>query len=89
MSDTYLEDASFLRFNTLTIGYTIPRKITQWAHISKLRIYATASNLFCLTKYSGYDPEVNCRRNNPLTPGIDYSAYPKSISIIGGINLSF
>ena len=89
MSDTYLEDASFLRFNTLTVGYTIPRKITQWAHISKLRIYATASNLFCLTKYSGYDPEVNCRRNNPLTPGIDYSAYPKSISIIGGINLSF
>ena len=89
MSDMYFEDASFLRFNTLTIGYTIPRKITQWAHISKLRVYATASNLFCLTGYSGYDPEVNCRRHNPLTPGIDYSAYPKSISIIGGLNISF
>lgn len=89
MSDYYLEDASFLRFNTLTIGYTIPRRITQWAHISKLRIYATASNLFCLTNYTGYDPEVNCRRSNPLTPGIDYSAYPKSMSLVGGLNISF
>ena len=89
MSDYYIEDASFLRFNTLTIGYTVPRKLTQWVHISKLRIYATATNLFCLTKYTGYDPEVNCRRNNPLTPGIDYSAYPKSMSIVGGLNLNF
>ena len=89
MCDYYLEDASFLRFNTLTIGYTIPRKLTQWIHVSKLRLYATASNLFCLTKYTGYDPEVNCRRHNPLTPGIDYSAYPKSMSIIGGLNLTF
>ena len=85
----YVEDASFLRFNTLTIGYTIPRHITQWAHISKLRVYVTASNLFCLTKYSGYDPEVSCRRSNPLTPGIDYSAYPKSRSLVAGLNLNF
>ena len=89
LSDEYIEDASFLRFNTLTVGYTFPRTLTQWVHISKLRIYATATNLFCLTKYSGFDPEVNCRRNNPLTPGIDYSAYPKSMSIVGGINVSF
>ena len=89
VSDDYIEDASFLRFNSLTLGYTVPRKYTQWVHISKLRIYATASNLFCLTPYSGYDPEVNCRRNSPLTPGIDYSAYPKSLSVIGGLNLSF
>ena len=89
MTDYYLEDASFLRFNTITIGYTIPRRLTQWIHVSKLRVYATASNLFCLTKYTGYDPEVNCRRSNPLTPGVDYSAYPKSVSIIGGLNISF
>ncbi len=88
-SDYYLEDASFLRFNSLTVGYTVPRRLTQWVHISKLRIYATASNIFCLTNYSGFDPEVNCRRNNPLTPGIDYSAYPKSRSIVAGLNVSF
>ncbi|MBO4476396.1 MAG: TonB-dependent receptor [Bacteroidales bacterium] len=89
LTDEFVEDASFLRFNTLTLGYTIPRKFTQKIHISNLRIYATANNLYCLTRYSGYDPEVNCRRNNPLTPGIDYSAYPKSMGIVGGVNLSF
>ena len=89
LSDYYIEDGSFLRFSSLTIGYTIPQSVTQFAHISRLRVYATASNLFCLTRYTGYDPEVDCRRSTPLTPGIDYSAYPKSIGIIGGINLSF
>ena len=89
LSDYYVEDASFLRFNSLTVGYTIPQSITQQIHLTKLRVYATASNLFCLTKYTGYDPEVDCRRTTPLTPGIDYSAYPKSLSIIGGVNLSF
>ena len=89
LSDYYVEDASFLRFSSLTIGYTIPQSITQWAHISKLRIYASASNHFCWTPYTGYDPEVDCRRSTPMTPGIDFSAYPKSIGIIGGINLSF
>ena len=89
LSDYYIEDGSFLRFSSLTIGYTIPQSVTQHVHISNLRIYATASNLFCLTRYTGYDPEVDCRRSTPLTPGIDYSAYPKSISVIGGINLSF
>ena len=89
LSDYYIEDASFLRFSSLTVGYTIPQSVTQWAHITKLRLYATASNLFCWTNYSGYDPEVDCRRSTPMTPGIDFSAYPKSIGVIAGINLSF
>ena len=89
LSSEYIEDASFLRLNSLTLGYTIPLKITQWAHISNLRVYVTASNLFCLTKYSGFDPEVNCRRHNPLTPGIDYSAYPKSRAVVGGLSVTF
>lgn len=89
LSDYYIEDGSFLRFSSLTIGYTLPQSLTQHVGISKLRVYATGSNLFCLTRYTGYDPEVDCRRSTPLTPGIDYSAYPKSIGIIGGINLSF
>ncbi len=88
LSDYYVEDASFLRFSSFTVGYTIPQSITQLAHISKIRVYATASNLFCLTKYTGYDPEVDCRRSTPLTPGIDFSAYPKSLGIIAGVNLS-
>ena len=49
----------------------------------------TGTNLFCLTKYSGYDPEVDTRRTTPLTPGVDYSAYPKSIGFVAGVNLAF
>ena len=89
LTDYYIEDASFLRFNSLTLGYTIPQRHTLWMHISKFRVYATASNLFCLTNYTGFDPEVNCRRSTPLTPGVDYSAYPKSRSLILGVNLTF
>jgi len=88
-SDWAVEDASFLRLQNATIGYTLPEKITSKAHIRKLRIYVTGTNLFCLTKYSGYDPEVDTRRATSLTPGVDYSAYPKSIGWVAGINLTF
>jgi len=88
-TDWAVEDASFLRLQNATIGYTLPAKLTEKVHIRKLRIYATGTNLFCLTKYSGYDPEVDTRRKTPLTPGVDYSAYPKSIGFVAGLNLSF
>ena len=88
-SDWAVEDASFLRLQSLTIGYTLPENLTQKVHLRRARIYVTGSNLFCLTKYSGYDPEVDTRRATPLTPGVDYSAYPKSIGFVAGINLTF
>ncbi len=53
-----------------------------------MRFYATANNLAIFTNYTGYDPEVNTRRNTPLTPGVDYSAYPRSRALIFGVNLS-
>lgn len=84
-----LEDASFLRLSTLTIGYTIPEKVTQKIKINKIRLYATGTNLFCLTPYTGYDPEVDTRTSTPLTPNVDYSAYPKSRGWVFGINISF
>ena len=88
-SDWAVEDASFLRMQSATIGYTLPEDLTKKVHIRKLRLYVTGTNLFCLTKYSGYDPEVDTRRSTPLTPGVDYSAYPKSIGFVAGINLTF
>ena len=88
-SDWAVEDGSFLRLQSATIGYTLPSKLTEKVHIRKLRIYATGTNLFCLTKYSGYDPEVDTRRSTPLTPGVDYSAYPKSIGFVAGLNITF
>ncbi len=84
-----VEDGSFLRLQSATIGYTLPEDLTKKIYIRKLRIYVTGTNLFCLTKYSGYDPEVDTRRATPLTPGVDYSAYPKSIGFVAGINLTF
>jgi hypothetical protein len=84
-----VEDGSFLRLNNLTLGYTLPEMVSKKVFIQKLRVYFTAYNLFCLTSYSGYDPEVDALRSTPLTPGVDYWGYPKSRSFIGGINLTF
>ena len=83
-----IEDGSFLRVNNLTVGYSLPVKNLVKMKISKLRFYFTANNLAVFTKYTGYDPEVSVR-NSPLTPGLDYSAYPKSRSFIFGVNANF
>ena len=88
-SDWAVEDGSFLRLNTLTLGYTLPASVTKMARIESLRIYTTAYNVWCWTNYSGFDPEVSTRRKTPLTPGVDYSAYPKSRQIVFGLNLTF
>jgi hypothetical protein len=88
-SDWAVEDASFLRLQTATVGYTLPEKTVEKLHMRRLRVYVTGTNLLCLTKYSGYDPEVDTRRATPLTPGVDYSAYPKSIGFVAGVNITF
>lgn len=84
-----IEDASFLRLASLTIGYTVPQHLTRKIRLDRVRVYATGTNLFCWTPYSGYDPEVDTRRKTPLTPSVDHSAYPKSTGWVFGINLSF
>jgi TonB-linked SusC/RagA family outer membrane protein len=82
-----IEDGSFLRLQNVTVGYTLPQKFTNKLGISKLRGYFTGYNLFLLTRYSGYDPEVNVQ--NGLTPGIDDNVYPRSRMYTFGVNLSF
>ncbi|NBP69295.1 MAG: TonB-dependent receptor [Cytophagia bacterium] len=88
-SDWAVEDGSFLRLNTLTVGYTLPTSLVSKARVQSLRFYATAYNLFVLSNYSGFDPEVSTRRRTSLTPGVDYSAYPRSRQIVFGLNLNF
>tara|TARA_R110002049_G_scaffold4179_5_gene29815 strand:+ start:24591 stop:27845 length:3255 start_codon:yes stop_codon:yes gene_type:complete len=88
-SDWAVEDGSFLRLNTLTLGYTLPDSALSGLSISKLRLYVTANNVFVITNYSGLDPEVSTRRNTPLTPGVDYSPYPRSRQVVFGLNLNF
>ncbi|WP_287665283.1 TonB-dependent receptor [Bacteroides sp.] len=85
----FVEDGSFLRLKNITLGYSLPHKWIRNIHVSKLRVYATAQNLFCITGYSGYDPEVNSASNNPMTPGLDWGAYPKSRVFTFGIDLQF
>mgnify|MGYP000032398916 CR=1 FL=1 len=88
-SDWAVEDGSFLRLSTLTLGYTLPSSLMDKPNIQNLRFYVTGYNLFILTNYTGFDPEVSTRRKTALTPGVDYSAYPRSRQIVFGLNLNF
>jgi TonB-dependent starch-binding outer membrane protein SusC len=88
-SDWAVEDGSFLRLNTLTLGYTVPGEVLNRINLQNLRFYVSGYNVHTWTKYTGFDPEVSTRRRTPLTPGVDYSAYPKSRSFVFGMNLSF
>jgi TonB-linked SusC/RagA family outer membrane protein len=90
LTDKYVEDASFLRLSSLTIGYSLPDRWIKSAYIKTLRIFFSGSNLFCVTKYTGADPEVDTRSKiNPLATGVDFSAFPKSRAFNFGLNLSF
>lgn len=88
-TDWAVEDGSFLRLNTLTLGYTTPESLISKLRVSKLRFYITASNVFVWTNYSGSDPEVSTKRKNPLTPSVDSSPYPRSRQVVFGLNLNF
>ena len=83
----FIEDGSFLRCQDITLGYTFPSKLTKKWGMSKLRLYASASNLFIITGYSGYDPEVDVQTG--LTCGMDYNRYPRSRSFVFGTNITF
>ena len=87
-SSRVIEDGSFLRLKTLTLGYTVPKKLLTRFRIDNLRVYFAAQNLWTLTNYSGYDPEVSIR-NSALTPGLDFSAYPRARQFSFGVSLGF
>ena len=91
-TDWAIDDASFLRLQSVTIGYTLPTQLTKKFYVQRLRFYVTGSNLFCITNYPGYDPEVSSYVRNSsysgLTPGIDFSSYPKSRAFTFGVNVT-
>lgn len=84
-----IEDGSFLRLNNLTLGYSLPTNVLKKMRMSQFRVYGTVNNLFTATNYSGYDPEVTARRNDPLTPGVDFAAYPRATVWVFGLNVTF
>jgi hypothetical protein len=93
MSTRFLEDGSYIRMKNIILAYNIPgstlQSITKGV-VSSFRIYVSAQNLFTITNYKGYDPEVGNRTpSSSLTNGIDYAVYPQPKSYNVGIQASF
>ncbi len=87
-STRLIEDGSYLRLKTLSLGYSLPKNVLDKLKLKKARIYVSGQNLFTWTSYSGYDPEVSIR-NSALTPGLDFSSYPRAKSVNLGVNVNF
>ena len=93
-SDWHVEDASFIRLQNVSLGYNFPKNLLEKLKFDQLRISLTGQNLFTISDYSGYNPEVNGRYNvggglNNITPGEDYGTYPLAKTISFGLNVSF
>lgn len=87
-SSRVIEDGSYLRLKTISLGYNVPAKALKKCSLSSARIFISGENLLTFTSYSGYDPEVSVR-NSALTPGFDYSAYPRAYNFSVGLNIGF
>lgn len=88
LTDRYVEDGSYLRLKTISLGYSLPRKLLDKIGAQRVRVYITGQNLVTWTNYTGYDPEVSTRGNG-LTSGVDFGAYPRSRTFIGGLSVTF
>jgi len=86
-SSRYVEDASYLRLKTISFGYNLPNTLLAKAKIKAARVFFAGQNLLTWTKYSGMDPEVNTY-TSALTPGFDWSAYPRAKTFTFGVNLT-
>jgi len=93
VSNIGIEDGSYLRLNTLTLGYTLPKQMINKAKIGNIRVYGAVYNVFTLTGYSGLDPDVNSNQNinssRYPTPGLDWGTYPRARQFVIGLNATF
>ncbi|HEY6141931.1 MAG TPA: TonB-dependent receptor [Flavobacterium sp.] len=89
VSDRYVEDASYIRLKTVTLGYSLPKSWASQLKTKNIKFYVSAQNLITWTKYSGFDPEISSYGQSNLLPGIDYGAYPTSRTFISGVNVTF
>lgn len=86
-SDFIVEDASFVRLKNVTLSYTIESKKIKFA--KNIKLYVTGGNLLTLTNYKGYDPEINSKGDNSMTPGVDSGSIPQYKTLSAGINVGF
>jgi hypothetical protein len=85
ISDRFVEDGSYIRCKNITLGYTLPAI----KGVNNIRVYVSANNLFTITDYSGYDPEVNSYGNSNRVIGIDNLVYPSARTFLGGVRVTF
>lgn len=88
-SSRFVEDGSYLRLKNVTLSYDFPKRVLQKVHVKGFRVFITGQNLWTLTDYSGYDPEVNAYGGDSVAMGVDFGTYPQSRTFVGGINLTF
>ena len=90
-TDLYLESGNFFKFRTIQIGYTVPKSISGKWGMQRLRVYVLAENLFTLTKYSGYDPEIGVSPDSGggAQFGIDRGAYVQPRGFLAGLSIGF
>lgn len=89
MSDRFIEDGSYVRLSNISLGYTIPKKILKKFNVDRLRVYVSAQNLFTITGYSGYDPEIGAYNQSALRQNVDMGHYPTPRMFTFGLNLGF
>ena len=88
MSNKFVEDGSYLRLRNIALGYTLPGKLTKKWGLNNVRFYVNIQNLFTITKYKGYDPEVGSYNQGVLLRGIDYARYPSQRIYTFGLNVN-
>ncbi|MEO6820261.1 MAG: TonB-dependent receptor, partial [Ginsengibacter sp.] len=88
-SSAIVEDASYVRLKNVTLAYNLPDKLVKRTTLNNIRIYASATNLWTSTKYSGYDPEANTFGQNSFVVGFDLGGYPMAKTYVLGINIGF
>jgi hypothetical protein len=87
-SSQWIENGSYLKLKTLTIGYTLPSEMVRKLSISKLRVYASTQNLFTITSYKGLDPEIGTQGGFGTQNGIDNGTYPSSKYFTVGLTVT-
>lgn len=85
----WVEDASYIRLKNVTLGYTFPNPVASKVGMNRLRAFVTGTNVFTITDYTGYDPEISSFNTSDATLGVDFGSYPTSRTITFGIDLSF
>jgi hypothetical protein len=86
-SSFFVEDGDYLRLRNIVLGYNLPAGIIGKSMFKSIRVYVSAQNLFTITKYSGFDPEVGSI--DPLSSGIDTGVFPQPRTFTAGVNVGF